>query len=151
MAQRPPAVRRGNRLARAEVRRALRAAALVAALASSASFASDPLAERPAFSYGEEPARSVARCGDVRAMSAGLPPLEQRISLTLAGELKAIQTDGALWYLVMCASPDVRVLCVTYQSNDMKRGDPVLFRGGYSRIDEDHVALDPCLASRVPR
>jgi hypothetical protein len=49
----------------------------------------------------------------------------------------------------MCASPDVRVLCVTYQSNDMKRGDAVLFRGGYSRIDEDHVALDPCLASRL--
>jgi hypothetical protein len=123
----------------------------VAALAASASFAKDPLAERPAFSYGEEPARSAARCGDVRAMSAGLPPLEQRINLTVAGQLTAIQTDGALWYLVMCAPPDVRVLCVTYQSNDMKRGDPVLFRGGYSRIDEDHVALDPCLASRLDR
>jgi len=84
-------------------------------------------------------------------MWAGLPPLEQRISLTVAGELTAIQTDGALWYLVMCASRDVGVLCVTYQSNDMKRGDPVLFRGGYSRIDEDHVALDPCLASRLDR
>jgi hypothetical protein len=82
-------------------------------------------------------------------MSAGLPPLEQRISLTVAGEVTAIQTDGVLWYLVMCASPDVRVLCVTYQSNDMKRGDPVLFRGGYARVDRDHVLLDPCLASRV--
>ena len=133
------------------MRRGARAAALLAALSPAASFASDPFAERPAFSYGEEPARSAARCGDLRAMSAGLPPLDQRISLTVAGELTAIQTDGALWYLVMCASPDVRVLCVTYQSNDMKRGDAVLFRGGYSRIDEDHVALDPCLASRVPR
>jgi len=131
------------------VRRGARAAALLAALASSASFANDPLAGRPAFSYGEEPARAAARCGDLRAMSAGLPPLQQRTSLTVAGALTAIQTDGALWYLVMCASPDVRVLCVTYQSNEMKRGDPVLFRGGYSRIDEDHVALDPCLASRV--
>lgn len=84
-------------------------------------------------------------------MSAGLPLLEQRISLTVAGELTAIQTDGALWYLVMCASPDVRILCVTYQSNDMKPGDLVLFRGGYGRIDDDHVALDPCLASRVVR
>jgi hypothetical protein len=123
----------------------------IALLAPGAALANDPLAGRPAFSYGEEAARSAARCGDLRAMSAGLPPLEQRVSLTISGELTAIQTDGALWYLVMCASPDVRVLCVTYESNDMKRGDPVLFRGGYSRVDEDHVALDPCLASRVGR
>jgi hypothetical protein len=118
-------------------------------LAPRATLADDPLAGRPAFSYGEEAARAPARCPDLRAMAAGLPALAQRISLTIVGEVTAIQSDGALWYVVMCASPDVRVLCVTYQSNDMKRGDPVLFRGGYSRVDDDHVALDPCLASRV--
>lgn len=123
---------------------------LAALLAAASARANDPLAARPAFSYGEEPARAPAGCAALRAMTEGLPPIESRISLAVVGEVTAIQTDGALWYLVMCASPDLRVLCVTYESNDMKRGDPVLFRGGYSRIDEDHVALDPCLASRVP-
>ncbi len=32
-----------------------------------------------------------------------------------------VRSDGALWYLVVCS--DVRVMCVTYQSNDMQVGD----------------------------
>jgi hypothetical protein len=80
-------------------------------------------------------------------MSAGLPETEFRIDLSLIGELTSVRTDGALWYLVMCS--DVRVLCVTYQSNDMKAGDRVLMKGGYSRRDDNHVMLDPCLANRA--
>jgi hypothetical protein len=47
----------------------------------------------------------------------------------------------------MCS--DVRVMCVTYQGNDMKAGDRVLFKGGYKRLDENHAVLDPCLANAM--
>jgi hypothetical protein len=102
---------------------------------------------RPAFSPAEQPATAPGHCRDLRSMSAGLPQLETRIDLTLVGEITAIQTDGALWYIVVCSVPDVQVMCITYESNGMKRGDNVLIRGAYSRVDLDHVALDPCLAS----
>ena len=108
----------------------------------------DPLAGRPAFSRAEQPARTPARCSEIRPMSAGLPPQRTRINLSTIGALTAVQTDGALWYLVMCSAPHVKVMCVTYASNDMKPGERVLFRGGYNRADPDHVVLDPCLASR---
>jgi hypothetical protein len=65
----------------------------------------------------------------------------------MVGALTAVRTDGALWYLTMCS--DVRVMCVTYQSNDMKPGDRVVLKGGYARLDPNHVMLDPCLANRT--
>jgi len=39
------------------------------------------------------------------------------------------------------------VMCVTYESNDMKVGDRVFMKGAYRRIDRNHAVLDPCLAS----
>lgn len=108
----------------------------------------DPLAGRPAFSAAEEPAQSPATCNEIRPMSAGMPPQTTRIDLSTTGALTSVQTDGALWYLVMCSAPDVGVVCVTYASNGMKPGDRVTFRGGYNRVDPDHAVLDPCLASR---
>lgn len=39
-------------------------------------------------------------------------------------------------------------MCVTYDDNGMKLGERVTLRGGYSRQDEHHGVLDPCLASR---
>ena len=106
----------------------------------------DIFINRPAFSRGDLPARSSARCEDIRRMSAGLPQVEFRIDLSVTGELTLVKTDGALWYLGMCA--DVKILCVTYQSNEMKPGDLVRMKGGYSRPGTDHILLDPCLASR---
>ena len=103
------------------------------------------LENRPAFSPAEQPPERPAACEDVRAMAAGLEPTEARIDLEIVGKLTLVKTDGALWYLVMCA--DLRIMCVTYQSNDMKIGDRVLFRGGYKRLDENHAVLDPCLAN----
>jgi hypothetical protein len=103
----------------------------------------DPLA----FSEAEQPARVPARCGELRAQSDGLPTTDTRIDLALVGALTSVNTDGALWYLVACAAPDIRVMCVTYESNGMKAGDQVLLRGGYTRVNPDHVVLDPCLAS----
>jgi hypothetical protein len=94
------------------------------------------------------PARAPATCGDLSATLAGLPGSGPRIDLTVEGKLTLVQTDGALWYLAVCSTPGIRVLCVTYESNGMGLGDPVVLRGGYNRQDERHVVLDPCLASR---
>lgn len=81
-------------------------------------------------------------------MANGLPELNDRIDLSVVGSLTAVKTDGALWYLVLCSPPDVRIMCVTYQSNGMEAGDRIIVKGGYQRRDDDHVLLDPCLASR---
>ena len=103
------------------------------------------LTGRPAFSAAEQPPERAAACEELRAMAQGLVPSEIRIDLAIAGRLTLVKTDGALWYLVMCS--DVRVMCVTYQGNDMKVGDRVVFKGGYKRLDENHAVLDPCLAN----
>jgi len=108
--------------------------------------ADDLFATRPAFSAPDQPAKHVARCTEIRAMAEGLPVREERIDLSVAGDLTLVKTDGALWYLVIC--DDLRIMCVTYDSNDMKTGERVLMKGGYRRLDDRHAVLDPCLASR---
>ena len=110
--------------------------------------AEDVFAGRPAFSAGDQPAQSFARCDELRRMSAGLPgDAQYRIDLSVVGELTSVRTDGALWYLTMCG--DVRIMCVTYESNGMKVGERVYMKGGYTRVDATHVMLDPCLANRT--
>jgi hypothetical protein len=106
----------------------------------------DIFKNRPAFSLGDQPAIASAQCHEIRKMSDGLPRYDGRIDFSSEGALTLVRSDGALWYLVMCS--DVRVMCVTYESNDMKVGDTVVFRGGYKRMDANHVLLDPCLANR---
>lgn len=118
---------------------------LLAPIAWSAA-ADDIFANRPAFSEPDQPPRSFASCAALRPMAEGLPPREARIDLAVAGDLTLVKTDGALWYLVIC--DDLRVMCVTYESNDMKVGERVFMRGGYRRLDDRHAVLDPCLASR---
>jgi hypothetical protein len=78
----------------------------------------------------------------------GIPELDYRIDLSVVGSLTAVQTDQVLWYLVLCSAPDIRIMCVTYQSNGMAIGDRVIVKGGYLRRDANHVLLDPCLANR---
>ena len=126
-----------------------RTLALLAALMAQTAAAQDILANRPAFSRAEEPAASSARCDQIRAMAEGIGEPDVRIDLSLDGELTAVQSDGALWYLVACNLPDLRVMCVTYQSNEMKPGDRVGFKGAYRRLDPNHAVLDPCLAHRL--
>lgn len=121
--------------------------AFAAWLPFSATGAEDVLANRPAFSLGDQPAAASARCNDVRAMSAGLDYPGFRVDLSVVGELTSVRTDGVLWYLTMCNLPDVRLMCVTYKSNDMKVGDRVFIKGGYNRLDANHIKLDPCLAN----
>jgi hypothetical protein len=110
--------------------------------------ANDIFANRPAFSEAEQPLRMPAECRDVRRMAEGMPELDYRIDLSVVGKLTAVQTDNVLWYLVLCSAPDIRIMCVTYQSNGMAIGDTVIVKGGYLRRDANHVMLDPCLADR---
>lgn len=105
----------------------------------------DIFANRPAFSPPEVQAKSSARCDELRAMAEGVPDRDDRVDLSVTGELTLVRSDGALWYLVVCS--DLRVMCVTYQANDMKVGDRVEIRGAYRRLDKNHAVLDPCLAS----
>ena len=81
-------------------------------------------------------------------MTAGLGEPEFRVDLSVIGTLTSVRTDGALWYLTMCNLPDVRIMCAAYQSNDMKPGERVYVKGGYRRVDPNHILLDPCLANR---
>jgi hypothetical protein len=126
------------------------ATALCLAVPSAApAMASDDIfANRPAFSEAEQPVRMPAECRDVRRMADGIPELDYRIDLSVAGSLTAVQTDNVLWYLVLCSAPDIRIMCVTYQANGMAIGDRVIVKGGYLRHDANHVMLDPCLADR---
>lgn len=99
---------------------------------------------RPGEGYADQP----ATCETIGGWVDRAPQVDARITMTVRGALSAVESDGALAYLVMCAEPGVRVLCVTYSTNDMRPGDVVLFAGGYARVGEKQVMLDPCLASR---
>jgi hypothetical protein len=128
----------------------VRVLALMAALLFSA--ARQVLAEEccdPAgpFRLGEGYADQPATCETLRGWVERAPQLDARITMSVRGALSAVESDGALAYLVMCAAPDVRVLCVTYSTNNMRPGEVVLFAGGYARVGENQVMLDPCLAS----
>jgi hypothetical protein len=106
----------------------------------------DELEGRAGLAEAEMPPQRVAKCGELRTALRDLPELERRVDLWVEGKAVGLQTDGALWYVLLCSVPDIRVLCVTYEKNEMKVGDTVQARGAYSRRDEDHVLLDPCLA-----
>jgi hypothetical protein len=108
--------------------------------------ADDVLTGRAGLAEAEMPPERVAKCGELRTALRDLPEIERRIDLWVEGNALGIQTDGALWYVVVCSTPDISVLCVTYDKNEMKVGDYVQARGAYSRRDENHVMLDPCLA-----
>ena len=131
------------------MRTGARLVALLTALACQTAGAQDIFANRPAFSPAEVPSAATARCDQLRAMAEGLGEPDFRVDLSVEGELTAVQTDGALWYLVVCNLPDLRVMCVAYQQNDMKPGDRVGFKGAYRRLDANHAVLDPCLASAL--
>lgn len=125
------------------------ALALASLLCIPAAATEEIFAKRPAFSWGDLPAERAATCEEVRTMAEGLPEdSDMRIDLTVIGKLELVKSDGVLWYLGLCALPGVRILCVAYESNDMKVGDTVYMKGGYRRTGPDHVLLDPCLANR---
>ena len=100
------------------------------------------------FTLGEEYPETPATCETIKYWADRAPRTEDRISLGIEGKLKAVKFDGTLAYLLMCESPGVQVVCVTYSTNGLGPGDVVLFAGGYRRVGERQIILDPCLASR---
>ena len=106
--------------------------------------AEDVFAGRPGFSPAEVSPAASAKCEELRAAAENLPDTGERIDLSVTGKLTLVKSDGVLWYLVVCS--DLRVMCVTYQSNEMQVGDAVEMRGAYRRLDAKHAVLDPCLA-----
>jgi hypothetical protein len=121
---------------------------LYAAMAAPALSQEPSFAGRPGLAGPEQQPAEAATCENVQAALGDLPAPSTRIDLWITGELSFIHTDGALWYLVVCTSPGVRVMCVTYSDNGMKLGERVTLRGAYRPQDERHILLDPCLASR---
>ncbi|MEE1654711.1 hypothetical protein VB618_00760 [Microvirga sp. CF3062] len=90
-----------------------------------------------------------AQCHEVRELTKDRETGETRVDFSVTGPLALVHFDGTLAYLGLCGTaPDPKVLCVTYQTNDMKVGDVVTVAGGYSRPNPDFIVLDPCLAQR---
>jgi hypothetical protein len=87
-----------------------------------------------------------ASCQELRASLGKLGPKpDDYFTIEVVGTLRDVQSDGALVYMLMCAPPDPQVLCVTYSTNDRKKGDTVILAGTYNERGPDHVMLDPCL------
>lgn len=127
-----------------------RALGLTACLVASAQAVAAPCCDPSSpFRAGEGYADVPASCETIEAWLDRAPEDDQRISMTIHGELAHVQTDGVLAYLVMCADDRVQVMCVTYKTNGMKPGDTVRFGGGFSRVGERQAMLDPCLADRL--
>jgi hypothetical protein len=90
-----------------------------------------------------------ARCHEVRELTKGRETGSTRVDFSVTGSLALVHFDGTLAYLGLCGTePEPKVLCITYQTNDMKVGDVVSVAGGYSRPNPDFIVLDPCLAQR---
>lgn len=110
-------------------------------------------AERPCcdpespFRAGEAYPETLATCETIGQWADRAPTTDNRITLGIKGQLTGVHTDGVLAYLLMCEPSQVQVMCATYSANDLARGDVVVFGGGYSRLDDHHVVLDPCLAA----
>lgn len=99
------------------------------------------------FVLGEAYPKKSATCETVKHWIDKAPEIDARVSFAIEGELVAVEWDGALAYLVMCEESGVQVMCVTYSTDGRHVGDKVLFGGGYSRVGERRILLDPCLAS----
>ncbi|MGF9756918.1 hypothetical protein AAII07_17085 [Microvirga sp. 0TCS3.31] len=90
-----------------------------------------------------------AQCHEVRDLTKNRETGETRVDFSVTGPLALVHFDGTLAYLGLCGTaPAPKVLCVTYETNDMKVGDVVTVAGGYSRPNPDFIVLDPCLAQR---
>ncbi len=85
-----------------------------------------------------------ATCGTIREWVDRVPDYDGRISMVIEGAIDESHWDGALAYLIMCDDGPIQVMCVTYEERPAS-SEPVLFAGGYNRVGETQVMLDPCL------
>ncbi len=87
-----------------------------------------------------------ATCETVRDWIDRVPDYDGRISMSITGTLEESQWDGALAYLIMCPPDEVQVMCVTYYPFEGDPADRLMFAGGFRRVGERQIMLDPCLA-----
>jgi len=102
------------------------------------------------FILGEAFPEIPATCETIGGWVDRAPEIDARISFTIVGPVAEVHWDGALAYLIMCEQPGVQVMCVTYSTNGLEPGDVVMLAGGYSRVGEKQVMLDPCLPYDAP-
>lgn len=98
------------------------------------------------FRLGEGVAETPATCETLAHWIDRAPAYDGRITMAIKSPLEASHWDGTLAYLVMCKPSGVQVMCVTYAPHAVDPDVPVLIAGGYQRVAEDKVMLDPCLA-----
>lgn len=111
----------------------------------SASDCCDP--ESP-FREGEGSADKPATCEDIAYWADRAPKTDARISLSITGKLTEVHWTRAIAYLVMCDPNVMQVVCVTYETNDMRPGEEVSFGGGFFRRGDKQIFMDPCLTFR---
>lgn len=99
------------------------------------------------FTLGEAFPETPATCESVKLWAGKAPTIDDRVSFAIVGELVAVEWDGTLAYLIMCPETDIQVMCVTYSKEGRTVGDSVTFAGGYNRVGERGIVLDPCLAA----
>lgn len=98
------------------------------------------------FRMAEGYADTPATCETIGDWIDHAPKTDARFSFTIEGRLVASEWDGVLAYLIMCDEAGTQVMCVTYSDDGRTIGQPVQFAGGWNRIGEKQVILDPCLA-----
>lgn len=123
----------------------LGALVLLAPAAMSASDCCDP--ESP-FREGEGYAETAATCENIAQWADRAPKTDERFSLYIKGKLSAVHWTGVIAYIIMCDENVMEVVCVTYETNDLRAGDVVSFAGGFQRRGERQIFMDPCLTSR---
>ena len=107
------------------------------------------LAEDPAFDP-DGPFRpgegfgTPATCATLPLWIDRAPEVAGRISMTVDGVLSEAHWDGALAYLILCEPEEVQVMCVTYHPREVD-GETIRIAGGYQRVGDRQVILDPCL------
>lgn len=122
-------------------------ATVIVAYTQSAAMAAEWHKPDSPYRMGEAYPDVPATCETAKHWIEHAPQTDDRVSFAIIGELVQIEWDGVLAYLIMCNEADVQVMCVTYSKDGHEVGDSVLFGGGYSRVDERRIMLDPCLAS----
>jgi hypothetical protein len=110
--------------------------------------ASDCCDPKSPFRPGEGWADDAATCETLDYWAKLAPKTDDRVSMIIRGRLSGVESSDVLAYLEMCEPKALRVVCVTYKTNGMRKGDVVTFAGGFRRGSEEWVVLDPCLASR---
>ena len=122
--------------------------ALLAALALGSPAAADPIFEEDGPFRQGEGFGTPATCETIRDWIDRVLDYDGRISMVINGPIRESHWDGALAYLIMCDPGGIEVMCVTYTEQDVT-GEPVQFAGGYNRVDERRIMLDPCLTYPV--